>query len=47
MRNRAVNRKSPTTRECGVTPDTIDRDPDQLGAVLAKLGKNLVDMVVV
>src|SRR5882672_3085781 len=32
----------PITRKSGVTPDTIDRDPENLGAVFAKLGENLI-----
>src|SRR6266404_2930036 len=32
----------PIPRKGGVTPDTVDRDPENLGAVFAKLGKNLV-----
>jgi len=29
----------PIPRERGVTPDTVDRDPENLGAVFAKLGR--------
>src|SRR6266849_5841865 len=32
----------PIPRERGVTPDTVDRDPENLGAIFAKLRKNLV-----
>src|SRR6266550_7288289 len=32
----------PIPRKGGVTPDTIDRDPENLGAVFAKLGENLI-----
>src|ERR1700736_635754 len=32
----------PVPGERGVTPDTVDRDPENLGAVFAKLRENLV-----
>src|ERR1700675_5085153 len=32
----------PIPRKGGVTPDTVNRDSDNLGAVFAKLGENLV-----